>query len=266
MVQRPSPESETRPPNFARVGSLISAMAVQVEQPRGDHAAAPPDLGDVGEIEVVLVVLGIAQRRRFGVDGMRASCRHWPRCRIVHALGIGGHHAVLDAVVHHLDEMAGAVGPAVQIALLGRAAGLLAARRARDVARAGRQGVEDRVEVLHTASSRRRSSCNSRARAPRRRRWCRRRRSGCPSASAPWRGGCRRCNRNCRRRSGCRPARAWGARSAMVLSTTAGGHHQPDGARLGQLRDELARATRRRSAPSCTRPARPWRDMSKTTH
>ena len=25
---------------------------------------------------------------------------------------------------------------------------------------------------------------------------------------APWRGGCRRCSRNCRRRSGCRPARA----------------------------------------------------------
>ena len=37
----------------------------------------------------------------------------------------------------------------MQIALLGRAADLLAARRARDVAAAGRQGGEDRIEVLH---------------------------------------------------------------------------------------------------------------------
>ena len=60
------------------------------------------------------------------------------------SLGVGGHEAVLDAVVHHLDEMAGAVGPAVQIALFGGAADLFAARGAGDIAHAGSQRLEDR--------------------------------------------------------------------------------------------------------------------------
>src|SRR5438046_2792283 len=47
------------------------------------------------------------------------------------ALGVGGHEAVLDAVVDHLDEVAGAVGPAVQVAALRGAAGLLPPRRDR---------------------------------------------------------------------------------------------------------------------------------------
>ena len=134
IVQRPSPESETRPANFASAGSSSKRRGRQVEQPRGDHAAAPPDFGDVGQIEVVLVVLGIAQRRRLGVDRRASACRRW-RLAGCHALGIRGHHPVLDAVVHHLDEMAGAVRAAMQVALLGRAAGLVAARRARECRR-----------------------------------------------------------------------------------------------------------------------------------
>src|SRR5260370_998893 len=63
--------------------------------------------------------------------------------------GVGRHQAVFDAVMHHLDEMAGAIRPAMQIALLGRSAGLFASRRARDVAGARREGGEDRVETLH---------------------------------------------------------------------------------------------------------------------
>ena len=50
IVQRPSPESETRPANFASSGSLDQRRGGQVEQPRGDHAAAPPDLGDVAQV------------------------------------------------------------------------------------------------------------------------------------------------------------------------------------------------------------------------
>ena len=67
IVQRPSPESETRPANSA-ARDLDQRGRRQVQQPRGDHAAAPPHLGDVRQIEVVLVVLGVAQRRRLGVD------------------------------------------------------------------------------------------------------------------------------------------------------------------------------------------------------
>src|SRR5262249_9374610 len=67
----------------------------------------------------------------------------------VEALGIRLHDAVLDAVVDHLDEMAGPGGPAVQITFLRGARHFLPARRARDVAAAGRQRLENRVEALH---------------------------------------------------------------------------------------------------------------------
>src|SRR6185503_18393659 len=64
-------------------------------------------------------------------------------------LGVGGHDSVLDAVVDHLDEMARAVRPAVEIPLLRRAVGLLASRRPSDVAGARRQPGKDRIETLH---------------------------------------------------------------------------------------------------------------------
>ena len=69
-------------------------------------------------------MLGMFERR-----GLRVGCT-WIRAAIgmledVESFGIGRHDAVLDAVVDHLDEMAGAVRSAVQVALLGRAIGLL---------------------------------------------------------------------------------------------------------------------------------------------
>src|SRR5262249_57032726 len=67
-----------------------------------------------------------------------------------HPLRIGGHDAVLDSVVDHLDEVTGAVRTAVQVAEFGGAADLLASRRTRDVTRAGRQRLEDRIEVAHS--------------------------------------------------------------------------------------------------------------------
>jgi hypothetical protein len=64
-------------------------------------------------------------------------------------LGVGGHDAVLDAVVDHLHEVPGPVRPAVQVALLGGAADPLAPRRAWDVADARPQRLEDWVEPPH---------------------------------------------------------------------------------------------------------------------
>ena len=120
IVQRPSPESETRPPNCDSSGSFEERRGRQVEQPRGDHAAAPPHLGYLADIDVVLVVLGVPQRRRLGVDGaLRVA--DIGVVEDVEPLGVGGHDAVLDAVVDHLDEVPRAVRPAVQVALLGRA-------------------------------------------------------------------------------------------------------------------------------------------------
>ena len=183
IVQRPSPESETRPANFDSDGSSSSAVAVRSSSHEAIDAAAPPHLGDVAEVEVVLVVRGIAQRRRLGVDGVRLLA-DVGGAQDVHALGVGGHEAVLDAVVHHLDEVPGAVRPAVQVALLGGAARPARGRACggcrRCPARASRRADRDAAR----SPVRRRSSCSSRARGPRRRRWCRRRRSGCPSAAS----------------------------------------------------------------------------------
>ena len=67
-VQRPSPESETRPLKLLQRRIGQQRVGGQVEQPRGDHAAAPPHLGHVGQVEVVPVELGVAQGARLGVD------------------------------------------------------------------------------------------------------------------------------------------------------------------------------------------------------
>ena len=66
----------------------------------------------------------------------------------VETFGIGLHQAVFDAVVHHLDEMAGADRTGVQIALFDARIAAVAAGRARDVADAGRQRGEDRIEPV----------------------------------------------------------------------------------------------------------------------
>src|SRR5262249_38794377 len=64
-------------------------------------------------------------------------------------LGVGGHDSVLDAVVDHLDEVAAAVRPAVEISPLGRAVGGLSPGGAGDVAGAGSKLREDGIEMLH---------------------------------------------------------------------------------------------------------------------
>ena len=120
----------------------------QIQQPRRDHAAAPPDLRDIAQIEVELELFGVAQRGRLGI-GSLFTLTHIGVREDIHSLGIGRHEAVLDAVMHHLDEVAGAARPAVQIALIGGASDLLAPRSGRDVAHAGCQRPEHRLQVPH---------------------------------------------------------------------------------------------------------------------
>src|SRR5205814_589209 len=71
------------------------------------------------------------------------------RAQNADALRISGHDAVLDSVVHHLDEMARAVWPAMQVALFGGAGAFLASRGARNLAPAGGQRRKQRVEMRH---------------------------------------------------------------------------------------------------------------------
>ena len=67
----------------------------------------------------------------------------------VEALGVGLHQSVLDAVMHHLDEVPGAGRSGVNVAALGAGIALLAARRAGDIAEPRRERREDRIEVIH---------------------------------------------------------------------------------------------------------------------
>ena len=61
---------------------------------------------------------------------------------------IGCHESVLDPVVHHLHEMPGTCGAAVEVALFGGTADFLAPRRSRCISPSGSQGFEDGIEML----------------------------------------------------------------------------------------------------------------------
>ena len=66
----------------------------------------------------------------------------------VEALGKGGHDPVLDAVVHHLDEVARTRRSAVQIALLLRRQFTGTTRRTLDITDTWGNGLQDRVDDL----------------------------------------------------------------------------------------------------------------------
>src|SRR6187402_1197360 len=66
----------------------------------------------------------------------------------VEAFGIGLHQAVFDAVVDHLDEMPGADRAGMDVALLDAGIAPLTSLRAWNVAGAGRERGEDRIEPI----------------------------------------------------------------------------------------------------------------------
>ena len=121
-----------RPAAFARIlheafifgqrGILRQCHRCQVEQPGTDHAAATPHFGDVGQIQVVTDVF-----RQFFACGVLEN---------IETFRVGLHDAVLDPIVHHLDEMACSGGPAVYVAFFGSSAELFASGSAWDVASA----------------------------------------------------------------------------------------------------------------------------------
>src|SRR5205809_4468765 len=93
-------------------------------------------------------MFGIAQRSRLGVS-IALLFSHAGGLQNAQALGIGGHDPVLDAVVNHLDEVAGAIRTAMEVALFSTPAQFLASRRAGDVADARRQRRENRIQALN---------------------------------------------------------------------------------------------------------------------
>src|SRR5450755_1556180 len=93
-------------------------------------------------------MIGIAQRRR-----LRISCvcllPYVGRFQHIEALRVGRHNAILDSVMHHLDEVTAAAGTAMQVALFSCACKLLPSRRAWNIADAWCDRFENGIEVLH---------------------------------------------------------------------------------------------------------------------
>ena len=75
-IDRPAALAGIRDPalELRQIRALQKRHRRQVQQPRGDHAAAAPDLGDVGQIQVVLIVFGVAQRSSLGIDRLADAC------------------------------------------------------------------------------------------------------------------------------------------------------------------------------------------------
>ena len=146
-VHRPSPESETRPLKLSRSGERASASAIRSDQPRPDHRSAPPHLGHLGDVDVVLIGPRVAQRGGLRVDGL-GYLAGIGVLDDAEPLGDRGHHSVFDPVVHHLHEMPCAAGPAVQVPV-----GSGAARPVRpgvgSAWPSGGDRLEDRVEPGH---------------------------------------------------------------------------------------------------------------------
>ena len=211
----------------------------QIEQPRGDHAAAPPDFGDVGQRQVILIMLGVRAWAWFRRQSARAAL---PALACFRMLKPSAKAAIMPysmPLCTILTKCPAPEGPqcrypssAVPFALSRPGVGA-------NVALAGRERFEDRVEMLHHSRFLRRSSGSSRARVPTRRRWCRCRHNECPSVSVPRRGECRRCSMNCRRRSRCRLLRKQLAELFERMVDHGGRHHQPHGTRRVQFLNEI---------------------------
>src|ERR1019366_6635008 len=107
----------------------------EIEQPGGDDTAAPPDLRDIRQVQCKALILRQVLRILVAKD--------------IEALGISLHQSVLDAVMHHLDEVAGAGRTGMNVAAFGTGIAFRAARRTRNIAQPRSECCEDRVEAIH---------------------------------------------------------------------------------------------------------------------
>src|SRR5262249_11052228 len=117
-----------------------------VEEPGADHRASAPQLRDRRDVELVLVELGML--KGCGLSVLLALTKT-DVCALEdgETFGVGRHDPVLDAVVDHLHEVAGACRTAVQIAVFGLDALALASDGPRCGIDTGSEGCEHGLEA-----------------------------------------------------------------------------------------------------------------------
>src|ERR1700730_462171 len=124
---------------------------MRVQYPRSDHTAAPPDLRDSSKIEIVSIVVRIAQRGCLGINCL-LPLANIGVTKHAQPLSVGGHDSVFDSIVNHLDEVAGPIGSAVQVAELRCVFELLAPGSAWNVPYPRCQRGEDRIQMFYDRS------------------------------------------------------------------------------------------------------------------
>jgi hypothetical protein len=117
-VRRAQPQAQAQAPLHRSLHGRSNALhpnhqrvlgTGEIEQPRPDDTAAPPDLGNLRQIKRIGLI------GRSGIIGLGRA----RMLQHVEPLGVGGHDSVLNGVVDHLDEVAGAVRAAMEVAALG---------------------------------------------------------------------------------------------------------------------------------------------------
>ena len=151
-----------RPASFARVLHETRVLRKrrifrechrrQIQQPRTNDAPAPPYFGDIRKVQIVAQVLG-----QFFAGRILEN---------VESLSIGLHDPVLDSVMHHLDKMAGARRPAMDVAFFRCSAAIFSRPGVRGIRRSRSQRFENRIRGVAPPLSGRQSSCSSRDRCP----------------------------------------------------------------------------------------------------
>src|SRR6266478_870233 len=133
---------------LCKIRVLKKGAGRQIQQPRGDHTSTTPNLRDVLQIQVVLIVVGVAQRRSLRVDCALGLLADVSATQNSETLRVCRHNSVFHSVVNHLDEMTRAIWAAVQVALFGRTVDLVPAGGARNIAYSRSEGSENWIELL----------------------------------------------------------------------------------------------------------------------
>ena len=148
IVQRPSPESETLPPNFESCASAASAVAVRSSNHEAITLPRRHTSGNISQGKVVLIVLRIASEGRSLGIHVTLTLPRVSAFQNADTFGVSGHDSGTRCRCGSFDEVTSAARSTVQVTLFRGATIFLTARSARYIANAGRKRDKDRIQTL----------------------------------------------------------------------------------------------------------------------